>query len=94
MSYKLVMIIRHAEKPLPESTILGVDEQGEMDNASLTVRGWQRAGGLCAIFQSPSSPLARPASIVASGPIKKDGSGTKSKRPSQTIAPLARRARH
>ncbi|MBM2715708.1 hypothetical protein JQK88_31830 [Mesorhizobium caraganae] len=91
MPNRLVMIIRHAEKPVPDGADLGVTEQGESDPASLTVRGWQRAGGLCSIFSKPPAPMEKPASIVASGPIKKDGSGTRSKRPSQTITPLARR---
>ena len=91
MPNKLVMIIRHAEKPVPGGPDLGVTEQGESDPASLTVRGWQRAGGLCRFFYEPPLPLGRPASIVASGMIKRDDSGTRSKRPSQTITPLARR---
>ncbi|WP_395387676.1 hypothetical protein [Mesorhizobium ciceri] len=85
------MIIRHAEKPVPGGADLGVDEQGEGDPASLTVRGWQRAGALCRLFSEPPLPLSMPASIVASATVKKDGSGTRSKRPSQTIAPLAMR---
>ncbi|MER9191238.1 hypothetical protein [Mesorhizobium australicum] len=52
MPNKLVMIIRHAEKPIPGGPDLGVTEQGESDPASLTVRGWQRAGGLCRFFTS------------------------------------------
>ncbi|UVK46284.1 histidine phosphatase family protein [Mesorhizobium sp. AR07] len=91
MPNKLVMIIRHAEKPIQGGPDLGVTEQGESDPASLTVRGWQRAGGLCRFFYEPPLPLGRPASIVASGTIKRDDSGTRSKRPSQTITPLARR---
>lgn len=91
MPNKLIMIIRHAEKPVPSGTDFGVTEQGEGDQASLTVRGWQRAGGLCRLFSEPPTLLRVPASIVASGAIKKDGSGTHSKRPSQTVAPLARR---
>lgn len=91
MPNKVIMIIRHAEKPAPGGADLGVNEQGESDPASLTVRGWQRAGGLCRLFSEPPLPLSVPASIVASGTVKKDGSGTRSKRPSQTIAPLARR---
>lgn len=91
MPIKRVMIIRHAEKPIPGGPDLGVTEQGESDPASLTVRGWQRAGGLCRFFCEPPLPLSKPASIVASGTIMKDGSGFHSKRPSQTITPLARR---
>ncbi|MER9191222.1 hypothetical protein [Mesorhizobium australicum] len=66
-------------------------EQGESDSASLTVRGLQRAGGLCRPFLGPPQRMEKPATIIASGPVKKDGSGTRSRRPSQTIAPLAKR---
>lgn len=91
MPNRLVMIIRHAEKPVPEGPDLGVTEHGQSDPTSLTVRGWQRAGGLCSFFSNPPLPMEKPVSIVASGMVKKDGSGTRSKRPSQTITPLARR---
>lgn len=52
MPNTLVMIIRHAEKPVPGGADFGVTEQGEVDPASLTVRGWQRAGGLCSFFSA------------------------------------------
>ncbi|MFW8588993.1 hypothetical protein ACOJBM_41875 [Rhizobium beringeri] len=43
-------------------------------------------------FSSILRPLLQvPVAIVASAPIKKDGSGTRSLRPTQTVAPLARR---
>ncbi|BCH19669.1 hypothetical protein [Mesorhizobium sp. L-2-11] len=88
---KLVMIIRHAEKPLPDRPDAGVTELGEEDDKSLTVRGWQRAGALACLFCSPPTPLHIPKSIVASAPVKQDGSGTRNLRPTQTISPLALR---
>lgn len=88
---KLVMIIRHAEKPLPDRPDAGVTELGEKDDKSLTVRGWQRAGALACLFCNPPTPLHVPKSIVASAPVKQDGSGTRSLRPTQTISPLALR---
>lgn len=91
MADRLIMIIRHAEKPVPEQPELGVDELGQADDKSLTVRGWQRAGALAHLFFDPPSPLQVPVTIVASAPIKKDGSGMRSLRPTQTVAPLARR---
>ncbi|MFW8643011.1 hypothetical protein ACOJBO_10685 [Rhizobium beringeri] len=91
MADRLVMIIRHAEKPVPEQPERDVDELGQADEKSLTVRGWQRAGALAHLFVDPPPPLQVPVAIVASAPIKKDGSGTRSLRPTQTVAPLARR---
>ncbi|TIP18463.1 hypothetical protein [Mesorhizobium sp.] len=91
MTNRLVMIIRHAEKPLPDQPDRGVDQLGQQDDKSLTVRGWQRAGALAHLFSAPPAPLQVPRVIVASAPIKKDGSGTRSLRPTETIAPLARR---
>jgi hypothetical protein len=91
MADKLIMIIRHAEKPLPGQADRGVDESGLEDDKSLTVRGWQRAGALAHLFSSPQLPLQVPAAIVASAPVKMDGSGTRSLRPTQTVAPLAGR---
>lgn len=91
MADSLVMIIRHAEKPLADGPDFGVDEHGQPDDKSLTVRGWQRAGALAHLFFDPPPPLQMPITIVASAPIKKDGSGLRSLRPTQTVAPLARR---
>ncbi|MDX8437746.1 hypothetical protein RFN25_30550 [Mesorhizobium abyssinicae] len=88
---KLIMIIRHAEKPLPGNPALGVDEFGQEDDKSLTVRGWQRAGALASLFFSPPASLRVPKAIVASGVIKKDGTGSRSRRPLQTVTPLAQR---
>lgn len=85
------MIIRHAEKPLPEQPDRGVNELGENDDKSLTVRGWQRAGALTHLFCNPPPPLRIPVTIFASAPIKQDGSGTRSLRPIQTITSLAQR---
>ncbi|AZO32395.1 hypothetical protein [Mesorhizobium sp. M1B.F.Ca.ET.045.04.1.1] len=91
MTDKFIMIIRHAEKPLPDRPELGVDELGQQDDKSLTVRGWQRAGALACFFCNPPPPLQIPKAIVASAPIKKDGSGSRSLRPTQTITSLAQR---
>jgi hypothetical protein len=92
------MIIRHAEKPEPAdgpggSATGGITPDGGLDAESLTVRGWTRAGALAALFDpraadgSPLPPrpgLVRPTSLYASDP-----GGHGSKRPLQTIAPLA-----
>jgi hypothetical protein len=96
-----IMVIRHAEKP--KGTDVGVTAHGSPDKESLIVRGWQRAGALTALFDptngSPQNAnLAVPKVIYASDPAKgstvadDDGPvGSKSKRPLETITPLAER---
>ncbi|HEY2156123.1 MAG TPA: hypothetical protein VGH33_10870 [Isosphaeraceae bacterium] len=85
-----IMIIRHAEKP--DGVSRGVDPNGSPDDEALTVRGWQRSGGLVALFDPARGPLqtaalARPGRIFAS-----QSSPTKhSQRPFQTVAALAQR---
>lgn len=84
-----IMIMRHAEKPAAEDKPpFGVTYDGERDSKSLSVRGWIRAGALIGLFASDSkvtseSALSVPDLIYASGPAGP------SKRPLQTIMPLA-----
>lgn len=86
----MVMIIRHGEKP-DGSGPQGVLPSGAVDDHSLTVAGWTRAGALVGLFdpRGTSGPLplrpglARPAAVMAANP---DGA---SKRPAQTVTPLA-----
>lgn len=85
-----VMVIRHAEKPTGEPPPYGVTDEGEHEDESLTVRGWQRAGALAALLAppdgSPRDPaLAEPRYIYASKPTKRNGS----RRPLETVTPLA-----
>jgi len=96
-----IMVIRHAEKP--DGDHEGVTSHGHPDKESLIVRGWQRAGALAALFDPANGPLqnanlAIPKVIYASDPdapskeADDDGkAGSKSKRPLQTITPLAER---
>jgi hypothetical protein len=96
-----IMVIRHAEKP--DAAHEGVTPHGAGDKESLIVRGWQRAGALAVLFAPASgslqsADLAVPKVIYASDPetgAKKAGPegpiGSKSKRPLQTITPLAER---
>ena len=88
-----VLIIRHAEKPEPPWGA-GVDQTGNPDERSLAPRGWQRAGAWAELFV-PSlggvASLPRPTRVVASA-YKEHLTGTlggKSRRPEQTVAPLA-----
>src|SRR6516162_567774 len=99
-----VMIIRHGEKPLVKRQVpFGLTFDGQEDWESLTVRGWQRAGALADLFGPARGPLqdanlAVPNLIYASKPATTGsdpadsdevGEGSKSKRPLQTITPLA-----
>jgi hypothetical protein len=95
-----VMIIRHGEKPtIKHQPPFGVTLDGEQDWESLTVRGWLRAASLGRLFNPgknafPSDALARPTAIYASAPrdpgvALQQNDDSKSKRPLQTITPLA-----
>lgn len=82
MAPSRIMIIRHGEshdKP-------GVDAPDKSDEHSLDVRGWQRAGALARFFRPHEGPTdLTPDAIFAS----KIAEGSESKRPQQTVAPLA-----
>lgn len=88
-----IMIIRHAEKQEDHPKKLdGVQEDGDKNEHELIVRGWQRAGGLAALFAPWSAParssqLLTPATIFATQPDQK----SESKRPHHTVKPLAQR---
>ena len=82
-----IMFIRHGEKPDGPGKPFGITPDGEQDIESLSVRGWQRSGGVAQLFAPVSNAGRRvptPDSLVASDPGKKG-----SKRPLQTITPLA-----
>jgi hypothetical protein len=80
-----IFIIRHAEKPDPDRGILGVDETGRCDPASLSPRGWQRAGALVPKF-SDLEVECRPHHIYAA---RSNANGKVSHRSIQTVQPLA-----
>ena len=50
MAAAKIMIVRHAEKPSDDGTILGVDADGKDNPEELIVRGWQRSGALVRLF--------------------------------------------
>jgi len=88
-----IMLIRHGEKPgkKKDRPPDAVNLDGVAGENSLIVQGWQRAGGLVALlapqsgsFQNPA--LAQPSSIYASGTVT-----SKSLRPQETVAPLAKK---
>jgi hypothetical protein len=99
-----IMIVRHAEKPdAKEQPPFGVSASGEQDWESLITQGWQRAGALVVLFDPGRGPLQDPRLVVptriyASNPttaqgvsVDSDGThdGSKSRRPLETITPLA-----
>jgi broad specificity phosphatase PhoE len=88
----VVMLLRHAEKPLGDGPPHGVTIDGSPDPESLTPRGWQRAGALVGLFvPDPSggcSPrLPTPTHLFAS----QIGPHSSSARPRETLLPLAER---
>ena len=84
----MIMIVRHAEKPADDRP--GVRPSGEHDRHSLSVQGWTRAGALVGLFApqhgEPPTGLVQPEEIYATG---HEGGG--SRRPVQTVTPLADR---
>jgi hypothetical protein len=96
MASRTILIVRHGEKPEPGGAN-GVDVRGVFDDKSLTATGWQRAGAWAELF-APSlgnaSMLPKPTAIYASAgathkEIAAGTGGSKSRRPLETVAPLA-----
>lgn len=84
---KKVMLIRHAEKPIP-GKVNGVRAKGEIDDASLTPLGWQRCGALVQFFERPTAPhIARPDHLFA---VRYDmDDANSSRRPKQTLRAIS-----
>ncbi len=85
-----IMLIRHAEKPPDSGKPRGVLFDGDIDVASLTVRGWQRAGALVQLLAPANGVfvdrrLAMPGYLYAA-PAARHGH---SRRPQQTISALS-----
>lgn len=94
MSALTLFIIRHAEKPDGAWPGPGLSEAGEANDKSLVIRGWQRAGAWAALFGSGLDPdYPQPAAIFAAKPDEEGAGPTPSKRPYETIIPLAARLR-
>ena len=88
----LVMLLRHAEKPLGDGPPHGVRLDGTQDPESLTPRGWQRAGALGGLFVADPSTgqvprLTTPTHLFAS----QIGPQSSSERPRETLVPLGDR---
>jgi hypothetical protein len=93
MSALTVLIIRHAEKPEEEWPGPGLTKDGVLDEKSLVVRGWQRAGGWAALFGAGlgGDQFPQPAVIYAANPTSGTDEEEPSQRPFETVEPLAER---
>jgi hypothetical protein len=82
-----IMVVRHGEKPGDPPPPCGVDDQGNQDQNSLIVRGWQRSGALAGLFSSwgvaARLGLAVPKTVYAAEPH------SRSKRPDETVSAVA-----
>lgn len=91
-----IMILRHAEKPghYGDKSCEGVRFNGDRDRDSLVPLGWQRAGALCTLFGSDRAAAARglavPEHLYASDPERVNDTGSRSRRPKETISVLSR----
>jgi len=88
------MLIRHAEKPADPPPPHGVTQHGDHDDQSLTVTGWQRAGALACFFAPTAGPLqspllSTPAVVFAAVPGSSGSEESQSRRPVETVTPLA-----
>ena len=96
MTALTLFIIRHAEKPDESQPALGpgLMENGTEDTESLVIRGWQRAGAWDSLFGAGlgGKDYPPPAKIYAATPgASSDPDHGPSRRPAETIAPLAAR---
>ena len=87
---KKILIIRHAEKPIP-GVCVGIKPSGREDAASLSVPGWQRAGAIVQLFEHLSPPrvgIETPTHLYGA---RYDKFSTEpSRRSVQTLDPLSR----
>jgi hypothetical protein len=92
-----LIVIRHAEKPDDQRQVPGINLMGQIDDSSLSVRGWQRAGALAVLFgpEGDRADYPTPNVVIAANPAAspKNRSLTAliSKRPHLTIVPLCQR---
>jgi len=87
-----LLFIRHAEKPGEEWPGPGLRIDGQPDDKSLVIRGWQRAGAWAALFGSgpAEQDYPRPEAIYAAKPDMAGGPGV-SQRPYDTVVPLSQK---
>jgi hypothetical protein len=77
-----IMLIRHAEKPIPDGAN-GIDADGQPDPESLSAIGWERAKKLVGFFtQATAAHINKPDFAFAAAPE------VGSKRPAETVTLL------
>ncbi|MGF1428225.1 hypothetical protein [Kitasatospora sp. LaBMicrA B282] len=89
---KVLMLIRHAEKPTGSGAPYGLTPDGEQDAKSLTVQGWTRAGALVGLFAprtAAGAPAAAPPGLTRPTAVYAADPTGASKRPYQTVTPVA-----
>jgi hypothetical protein len=100
MAALTLLIIRHAEKPKESWPGPGLTVDGVPDDKSLVIRGWQRAGAWAALFSHGrgGDDFPKPDVIYAADPhapapsgVTVGDDGAPSKRPYETVIPLAAR---
>lgn len=90
-----IFIIRHGDKPDTDGVApFGVEDDGSQDFESLLVKGWQRAGCWRCYFlpTAGGGPLNPTSAHVFAADLEKHGQkgdGSKSRRPVETVTPLA-----
>ena len=87
-----IFVIRHAEKPGEIWPGVGLTAEGNTDDKSLVIRGWERAGAWAALFGTPlgTGDFSKPTAIYAANP-EADSLDETSQRPFQTVTPLSER---
>jgi hypothetical protein len=90
MSALTIFIIRHAEKPKESWPDAGLTAAGNIDDKSLVIRGWQRAGAWSVLFGVGLDDYPPPTVIYAADPNATTGDEP-SQRPFETVIPLAAR---
>jgi hypothetical protein len=90
MPTQKIMLIRHAEKPTDDGSIVGVTMAGEQNKEELIVRGWQRSGALARFF-APLIAAHLPPQLATPGVIyaSKVAKHSSSLRPQHTVLELA-----
>ena len=84
MAPKKIMVIRHAEKPVPEGAN-GVEADGRPAGPdSLSAIGWERARALVNFFAVPTAERIERPDYVFAAAVE-----VSSQRPRQTVSPLA-----